>query len=136
MHINWPIVLAFTKALLGFAGAASWPGAAAIIAFQFREPITGAIERARRLSAFGVEADLPANPQLAGVGDDHVPPAVEISASQLSVSPQPPFDVVLSPKDDWVRSFIEKEPLTVEQKYAWAVRARSETKLSGISGLA
>lgn len=120
MNVDWPITLAFTKAFLNFAGAASWPAAAAGIAIAFKEPLSGAIGRAKRVSVFGVEADLPT--QVTAQKDASIGALEHTSIEQLSVTPLPLEDEVLTPLDSAVRELIEKEPLNPEQKYAWAIR--------------
>lgn len=118
--VDWPVTLAFSKALLAFAGAASWPAAAAFIALNFKEPLSGAIARAKKVSVFGVEAELPT--QVANQADAGLKTIPGAEGKRLSVSPTPPFDEVLSPKDAIVRAMIEEQPLSPEDKYAWAIR--------------
>lgn len=122
--IDWPVTLEFTKAVFAFAGEAAWPTAAAVIALKFKAPITAAIERARRVSAFGVEAELPAPAQGENVAGG--PPALPSSVPKiLTVSPLPPADVLLEPVDRFFRHHLEMEDLTPEQRLAWAIRLAS-----------
>ena len=112
-------VLAFTKPTLQFLGAAAWPVAAAYIASRFREPISDAIKRANRLTAFGAAVDLPPLPQQSATTDNS---QVSLSQDGLSVSPEPPADTLLAPSEANLMATIGKEPINVEQKFRWAIR--------------
>jgi len=120
MTINWPVTLAFSKTVLTFAGAASWPAAAAYIAMHFKDPISGAIGRAKSVKVWGAEVELPVQPT--NQSDTGATAVTGDAIKNLSVTPTPPVDDILSPRDTLIRNMIEKEPLSPEQKYAWAVR--------------
>ncbi|WP_294287826.1 hypothetical protein [uncultured Sphingomonas sp.] len=120
--MNWPVILAFTKPVLAFAGDAAWPVAAIAIAFRFKEPIAGIIGRVRRVSGFGVEAEIPPNAnQIAG---NSAPDAGILSTTtgELSVPPLPPADQLLDPVEQRLRTMLDAEPLNDNQKLRWAIR--------------
>jgi hypothetical protein len=124
--VDWVTVLAFARPTLSFFGEAAWPISAAFIALRFRQPISEAINRAKRFSAFGAELDMP-------------PPQQQLSADQtiaaasasLSVTPEPQHDAVLAPVEAHFFKALENEPLSPEQRYHWAVRvAASQAMLA------
>jgi hypothetical protein len=120
--MNWPTILAFTKVALEFAGDAAWPIATGFVALQFKEPITSAIDRLRKVAGFGAEAEI--SPRSAQIGESTGLEASPLPTlgGPLTVSPEPPVDPLLSPAQDRLVQSLQAEALNETQRLAWAAR--------------
>lgn len=118
--VDWNYVLQGGKIVADVLSAAAWPIAAAWIATRFKEPISRAIDRARKFSAMGIDADLPIA-QAEAVADA-IPESV---VPARTVPAEPPYDPLLTPMDEDYLKRANTEDLSPEQRMKWLARIAS-----------
>ena len=132
MSIDWPVVFEGAKTVLDPLSNASWPIAAGVTAWVFREPVKSMIGRVRQLTGFGGSADFTAGDRIASQQSAEGSATASLPAL-VDTSNLPPSDSVFDILDSQLAVVLDQHVQGGDKfKLAWAIRQRSISEATRI----
>lgn len=132
MDVDWPVVFEGAKTVLDPLSNASWPIAAGVIAWIFREPVKAMIGRVRQLSGFGGTADFTASDAISQRQSAEGSATASLPAL-ADTNNLPPPDPVFDILDGQLAAVLEQHVQGGDNvKLAWAIRQRSVSEATRI----
>ena len=132
MTVDWPIVFEGVKTVLDPLSKASWPIAAGVIAWVFRDPVKLMIGRVRQLSGFGGSADFAAGDKIANQQSAEGSTSASLPAL-VDTNNLPPLDPVFDILDGQLSAVLDQHVQGGDNvKLAWAIRQRSVSEATRI----